>query len=390
MEKSIKKIPQNVLQILSAKDRNDDQIEKLLDYFETLEDFHNYMKNIPKSCLKQLGKHSKLEIFQPNSIVFTKGSPSDKLYVILIGHLNIFDTLDDGTYKFIASLSRGKMIGEKSLMRSQPRNISAMARDNLILLSIDGEVFKSEMNYNTSIELEEKIKFFDFYIPELKKYSIGIKEKIARVFDVLRLNKKEILIEEGNFGDSLFYISDGECMLSRGVPPSKTNIMSLGIGCSIADECVLLGRKTEFTVCVNSESALVYKAKRADFLPLLPEDVMLNLVQTSKVKYFGRKNILKHSKQYPKLQFSIEKKKFPLASLAAQTSISKIINRNSRRTLDINRSALTFKHKSKLDQLRDFSIDSFHRPSLPNNLSGSISDRWRINPFHNNNKSNMA
>lgn len=305
------------------------------------------------------------------------------------GNLNMIDIQSDGKQKLISSLSRGKMIGERGLIRNQPRSLSAIAKNYLILLSLDGEVFKSLMVANISAEILEKLKFLDKYVPDLKAYSGNIKEKIAFTFEFVKMHKREILIEEGTFGEYLYYILEGECMLSKGVPPNKINILTVGVGCSIADECVFLGRRAEFTVSVVGESAKLYRSRRPDLLPVIPDEVMRKLVLLSKIKYFGRKNVLSNSKKPPKFSIPRKNAKLPLASLVAQKSISNIINRNTNGELDSSSKSRKLSNKRKLEQIRDLSLDHYIR-NLSTKRPGHLTDRVVYNEDHSHNKSNMA
>lgn len=250
MNKARKRIPKNIFSILHKIERSNTEIDDLLIYFKSLEDLSNYTTNLSTKALHQLANNFYIEEYLPNSVVFTKGAKSEKLYVIMHGHLNMVDHSSDGTEKLIATLHRGKMIGERGLIRDQPRGLSATAKDNVILMALDGQKFKSLMMLNISAELTDKVNFLNSYIPDFKIYSNTIREKIAYAFELVSFHKRDLVIEEGAFSEYFFYILDGECMLSKGVPPKKTNIMTIGRGCSIADECVLLGKRAEFTVSV--------------------------------------------------------------------------------------------------------------------------------------------
>ncbi|CAG9313581.1 unnamed protein product [Blepharisma stoltei] len=376
-QKTRKNIPQNVFEILQRSDRSTTDIERLLEYFKTIEDLANYTAELSKRSLSQLAANFYIEEYEAGQEVFQKGAKSDKLYIVLRGHLSMIDRSSDGTEKLIATLPKGKMIGERGLIRDQPRQLSAVAKDYVVLLALNGDKFKSLMMNNISAELNEKVSFFNTYIPDFKIYSNSIREKIAYAFEFIEVHKKDIVVEEGSFSEALYYIVEGECVLSKGVPPKKRNIMTVGRGCSIADECVLLGKRAEFTASVWTDTVKFYKAKRADLLPLIPEEIMFKLVGLSRAKFISRNNVNERATAQTKTRLGKSTNNFPLASQRAQKLITQTLNRNSSTHIiasPSNESPKNCKYKLTLEKLRDITIERFYKF---NANSGSLSDKTR-------------
>jgi CRP-like cAMP-binding protein len=76
-----------------------------------------------------------------NSVVFEKGSPSDALYIILTGRVQIADVIDDEEVE-IATLEPGDFFGELSLLLHTTHSKTATALDGTELLVLPKESFQ--------------------------------------------------------------------------------------------------------------------------------------------------------------------------------------------------------------------------------------------------------
>lgn len=88
------------------------------------------------------------EEYADGEIIFEKGAPGDKLYVILSGTVSI----EDGGRE-IARLARGGMFGEMALLSAEPRSASARAAAPCSLLALSKAVIWDVMPREVAIQM---------------------------------------------------------------------------------------------------------------------------------------------------------------------------------------------------------------------------------------------
>lgn len=362
MEKFKNKTTDEVYSILSSTQRSPQQLELVLTCMKSLEDLHNCTSILPKHTLIQIASNLFIEGHKRNSIIFNQGDKSDKIYIVMRGRLNMLD----GCGKLSATLKKGSMVGERDLIKDQPRSLTAVAKTNVLLLILDGEIFKNIIAVNIKAEHEEKLAFLCLNIPNLKLYSNNVKEKVAHIFDLEVHHKRAILLEEGNFTEYVYFVFDGEVMLSKASPPDKTNILTVSCGCSIGDECVFLGKLSEFTATVHSETLRIYKAKRSDLLAIIPDDILKKLEYLSRRKYFSRKEIIGHTKVKRRSTNLSHIRQLPMATENSERLIFKTASRIGFRGCNFKCDEMKeILFKNRLEKLRDITVKrffKFHKP----------------------------
>jgi hypothetical protein len=90
-----------------------------------------------------------LREFQPDEVLFHKGDPSDFMYVVLSGEMDVVDPVmvngqadGSGTARFITRLKAGDLLGEMGFIRSVPRSATVIATEPGELLQINWRMIK--------------------------------------------------------------------------------------------------------------------------------------------------------------------------------------------------------------------------------------------------------
>jgi hypothetical protein len=90
-----------------------------------------------------------LREFQPDEVLFRKGDPSDFMYVVLSGEMDVVDPVmvdgqpdEFGTARFITRLKTGDLLGEMGFIRSVPRSATVIATEPGELLQINWRMIK--------------------------------------------------------------------------------------------------------------------------------------------------------------------------------------------------------------------------------------------------------
>jgi cAMP-dependent protein kinase regulator len=123
---------------------------------------------------------------------------------------------DDGTGGSIIHHYEGSLLkhlhpifGELALMYSAPRSASVIARTDGVLFGLHRSAFRQVLaqGQGTRKELMKTIA----KIPLFKDLNDAEVTKLAVAFDEIAFGRGENIVEQNNFGDSMFVITSGTC-----------------------------------------------------------------------------------------------------------------------------------------------------------------------------------
>ncbi|MBK8965142.1 MAG: response regulator [Lewinellaceae bacterium] len=104
----------------------------LADKLSQMDIFHS----IPGDILLHLAAQCRIELFEPNAVVFHKDEPGQALYLILEGSARVHD----GDF-IVANMKAGTCFGEMALLDEGPRSMSVSVNEVSRLARIDRDVF---------------------------------------------------------------------------------------------------------------------------------------------------------------------------------------------------------------------------------------------------------
>jgi len=157
-------------------------LQKLrIDVFEQFEYYTKFaalnVKNIFESEFLTtlpvyVSNKQKLEKYEAGKIIFLEGEHGDNMYMILRGEVSI-------SYEgvLLATLTSGDIIGEMSLLDSQPRSATAMALADVSLLCVSKENFlplvknSDEFTIRLLSSFSNRIRVQNRIISELTQHS---------------------------------------------------------------------------------------------------------------------------------------------------------------------------------------------------------------------------
>lgn len=97
-------------------------------------------------------KHMRMDEFACGHVLFREGDPGEHLYFIIDGKIDIYKTTRDMTDEVrIATLTKGRTLGEMALIDHAPRSASARVTQKAILVSL------SRNGFETLLEKHPKI-----------------------------------------------------------------------------------------------------------------------------------------------------------------------------------------------------------------------------------------
>ena len=286
------------IEILRKNTRSMDDLDFLYSQLSQLSDLRQYIFDLPLPKKLSLLSAFQVESYPDGSLVFRKGDPSSKLYLILSGKLDMFDE-EGKTSIHIATLPAGKMIGERGLVRKTERMLTARANSACSLLTLDQTSFHSLLEDAVYHRMEEKLRFIDRYLPCARAMASAPKERLAYAFDMRYFHRGQRLLAQGEVAAAIYFVSYGECTVTETYHRSTKNVVKLSPGCWTGEDCVLCGVPSLYDVLVSSEFAWLYSLSKEHAGKLLAEATVEVMKQQSVLK---RKNRVKLAKKVVELR----------------------------------------------------------------------------------------
>ena len=102
---------------------------------------HDLLGQLTPEELDRLLAPARVERLDEGRVLFRKGDPGDKLYVVLAGRISIGTTSEDGKEVVFNVLGRGEVFGEIALLDGKARTADATAMAEWHLLVLDRSDF---------------------------------------------------------------------------------------------------------------------------------------------------------------------------------------------------------------------------------------------------------
>lgn len=282
---------EELINILRSPRRSLHDLEVITYFCNSLSTIRTFTKHLSKSKLLELAQFYKLEKYVDSQFLFYKGDPSDKLYIVLQGCIELIDIVQGQQQILTAIVGPGNTIGERGLAKNLHRSLVARAKGAAIVMTLDKEKFRYYMLEQVYAHLKEKLDFIDRYIPGMRSFSTSQKEKLSYSFQTALFSKGETLLEQGKYINFLYFIVDGECILTKNTAQHKITISTLGRGCIIGDENILLNNPSSYTITVSTDRLKTYKVSKHEINILLPEKTLDMLRVYLSTKLAGRSNL---------------------------------------------------------------------------------------------------
>ena len=173
-----------------------------------------------------------------------------------------------------------------------PRQLSAVAMDNVRYFSIDSERLDVTLTLDQtgiyevgdlSSELNGDEGDWMSALLRTKTFQLIPPQNIQMIFMRLkRLDYKagHVVIRQGSNGDHFYIIRKGRCMVTRETPANKPDIdlAELGVGASFGEEALISNEARNATITMLTDGTLM-QLGREDFQSLLNEQMVVSLGQ---------------------------------------------------------------------------------------------------------------
>ena len=94
------------------------------------------LRSAPDEVLDAVATASRLRVFRRGQVVFTRGDPSDTLFVVISGRVKVVVRSADGGELTLTIIQPGGVFGELGVADGGPRSADADALDECQLLLI--------------------------------------------------------------------------------------------------------------------------------------------------------------------------------------------------------------------------------------------------------------
>lgn len=374
---------ESVLPILMQSFRTIDELEMVNSFAGTLRDLAIFTRELNKNQQLELAQFYQLETFEDKMLVFRKGDPSFCIYVVLKGCIEIINLKDD-SIEHVTYVGPGKMVGERGLARNLPRSLSAITRCKTILMTLEKDKFKRYMLDQIHASLEEKVAFIQKYIPGMNSFTKNHKERMAYSLNTLWFHRGESVVEQGGMVDQLYFLADGECILSKGTSFHKIVISKLGVGSVIGDESIFYMHPATYSIIVHSEMLKMYRLSRHDLYMHIPENTIEILKHNCRIKFQGRH--LLHQRLSPVISPRapelIQSEKFTKAAPGARKRLLRVEERmNQHNTKVSNDCTSSSNHLLYKQMLEDLRLNTRSRLKKSNDAKSTHPYKRRANTY---------
>lgn len=144
--------------------------------------------------------------FQAGETIIEQGAIGDFFYIVSSGDVDCFV---DG--QKVTSYQRGGSFGELALMYNAPRAATLIATSNVIVWALDRVSFRSILMENNANKRRMHEKFLED-VPLFKSLEISEIHKIADALEPVSFKDGEVVLKEGDAGDSFYLIEQGDAL----------------------------------------------------------------------------------------------------------------------------------------------------------------------------------
>jgi CRP-like cAMP-binding protein/thioredoxin reductase/Fe-S-cluster-containing hydrogenase component 2 len=206
----------------------------------------------------------------PAGIVFRQNDYSESLYMIMEGTLEVLAKLDGAPPVSVATLGPGEFFGEMSLISGRRRSATIRAVSNAFLCEVDRKAMLKFIHTAPAakaiIDQAFLVRAFQTYL--LPRLDHAVLRQIAERAKVFTFDRNQVVLREGEEGDSFYLIRSGMVKLSRIRQDREIVLLYLSAGQYFGEISLLSGSPRVATV-TTIDRVEVIRLAREDFLACL-------------------------------------------------------------------------------------------------------------------------
>lgn len=159
--------------------------------------------------------------FHKNEVVIKEGDEGDSLYVVATGTLSCTKIFKGNTEPtFLKRYEPGEAFGELALLYNAPRAATIFSDDDSTLYGLDRQTFNHIVK-DAAIRKKDKYEAFLKQVSLLSTMDDYERAQVSEAFKEEKYKTNELIIKEGDAGDKLYFIMEGECYATKVLNPGE-------------------------------------------------------------------------------------------------------------------------------------------------------------------------
>eukprot|EP01083_Nonionella_stella_P295899 1005462_1 len=194
-----------------------------------------------------------LDIKKGDNII-NQGEQGDNFYVVEHGQFNIYVTRNNNNNtdeKLVATRSTGESFGELALMYNSPRSATVRAITNCKVWAVERYMFRKILIRVSEQKLKEYENFLK-HVPLLDSLLVNERRAVAEALNEVIYNEGDIIVEQGDIGQTFYIIKKGEAVVYKSVPQTApaTEVARLKKGSFFGERALIKNESRAATVQV--------------------------------------------------------------------------------------------------------------------------------------------
>jgi subfamily B ATP-binding cassette protein HlyB/CyaB len=263
-----------------------------------IKDLHDFIRKLPllsvygEEDLDALMKQAELRSVRAGEIIFEQGDPGDTLYIVYSGKIRIFKITEQNKEISLGLLSRGDHFGETALITEKPRNASARAAEDSILLSIANDSF-----YSLFLAKPELREYFDKFVKHTSIHHFlktstsmtalppGDLQELARRFTFEFFKEGQAVFRQGADPEKFYIVESGKLKVESWDENKQQIINFLREGDFFGEKALVEDtRRTADVICLTD--CHLFSLKKQDFLALVSKSPRIKNAIEDRIKSY--------------------------------------------------------------------------------------------------------
>ena len=212
-----------------------------------------------------------LRTYAPGQNLITEGEPGRSIFSLVEGQVDVVRQVEGGERRTLASLGEGDVFGEVALVSDRPRMASVVASRPTVALELPrtrmerialkypvvGQTMQAFYRERLLANALRSNPIFTALTPEQR-------QALSRIFELRTVEAGHVIIEQGQKGDGLYLLLQGQCSPVFRHPDGKqTTVASLREGDVFGEISLLLGQPASASVRADTPCQLLRLGREA-------------------------------------------------------------------------------------------------------------------------------
>lgn len=205
----------------------------------------------------------------PGEFVIREGEDGDYLYVVETGKLQCSKVFPGNTQPTnLIVYEPGGAFGELALLYNAPRAASIAAIDDCLLWGLDRQTF-SYIVKDAAVRKREMYEEFLKKVRILESMDAYERQTIADAFIKHKYSKGDLVIKEGEIGDVMYFLVEGEAIATKMIDDEKKTVMEYKSGDYFGERALLKKEPRAANIEATSTELVVVSIGQETFNRLL-------------------------------------------------------------------------------------------------------------------------